>query len=102
MTSNVIKLTIKTKVDKKRKIVAKTSRQQLLDTLRAECKRREGTKYSLSENTLLIELAKDAARSSKRSITWYGIRFPLRNGIWITVLDPETGKPLISAPGGLL
>lgn len=78
------------------------TRQQILHRLRAESARRGNSGYRFSEKGFLIELAYAAAHSTQRSILWRGIRFPLRQGIWLAVLDPETGKGLVNTTGGML
>ena len=78
------------------------TRKELLAMLRSESIRRENSAYQINDGGLLIDLAYAAANSTKRSITWRGIRFPLRVGIWLTVLDPETLKPLVSTQGGVV
>ncbi len=102
MTANVIRLKVKVRAEKKPRPARAPSRKRWLDLLRAESQRRAWTGYSLSEKTPLIDLARAAAYSTKRSITWNGIRFPLRHGLWLVVLDPETGTPLISTSGGMV
>ena len=109
MTATIFKPSIKSKARsghkrhaKKFKALHKLSRAELLDCLRLESRQRAGTAYSFEENTPLVELAYFAFCARKRSVSWRGIRFPLRHSLWIVVLDPESFEPLISAPGGIL
>lgn len=78
------------------------NRAELLSQLRRESDMRSGTQYSTYENSLLVDLARRAAYSRGRSILWRGILFPLRHSLWIVVIDPDTGKPLVSTQGGIL
>lgn len=102
MSSVVINLRTKTKADNKPKVDRETTRKKLLRSLRAESRSRAFSRYSMDENTPLVELARAAAYSTRRSIIWMGIRFPLRSFLYVDVLDPETGKPLISTKGGIV
>lgn len=78
-------------------------RAVLLDRLLWESRTRSGTGYSKYETgSPLIELANAAAYASGRHIVWRGIRFPLRHGLFLAVLDPRTRKPLIFTNGGIV
>lgn len=107
MSAKVIQLTIKTDKAKPRKSTKKpkrptaSARKRLLSALRSESRARWCSGYSMDENTPLVELARAAAYSTKRFVTWGGIRFPLRHGWYLTIIDPETGAPLISTKGGV-
>lgn len=78
------------------------SQQKLLAELRRQSKKMEGKRYSFKDEGILIDLAYAAAYRRGRHVTWRGIRFPLRHSLILTVLDPETGLPLIGVPGGFL
>jgi len=79
------------------------SRSWLLNALRQESYAHQRTTYSMTlSHGLLFDLARAAAYCQSRSVTWRGIRFPVRYSWWLTVLDPETKKPLISVPGGII
>lgn len=86
----------------KNRVIRPSRRDELLRRLRAESQVRSHSRYSHRENTLLVGLARTARYSTRRSIRYLGVRFPLRVGLWLDVLDPETGKVLISTNGGLL
>ena len=77
-------------------------RQALLGELRKESEALSGKRYSIHDNSLIAELARAAAYSRKKKVNWRGISFPLANGWLLTVLDPDTGRPLVSTPGGAL
>ena len=51
----------------------------------------------------LYELAQHAsADHGRRFVSFRGIRFPLKFGIWKYIIDPETGETLVSVSGGWL
>lgn len=105
MSAVIVHLTLKKKPSKprKRKVAKREpTKTELLNQLRAESRARAGTRYSLHEDTPLVELAYFASHARGRSVHWRGIKFPIRYSLYRDVLDPETFEPLISALGGVL
>lgn len=77
-------------------------RDQLLSELRRQSVALTGKRYSMKDDGILIDLAYAASYAKRGHVFFRGVRFPLHRGWFVTVMDPETFKPLISVPGGIL
>ena len=110
MSANVIVIEFAPKAAKKKrprrpaaKKPKKSERQLLLEQLRRESKIRCGPKWhSITQGSALYDLAQAAMYAQTRHITWRGIKFPIFHGLWLQVIDPETGKVLVQTSGGIL
>lgn len=73
-------------------------RQQTLCRIRKESDRALLSQHVMSDDLQIMAYLAKVAPPRARSISWRGIRFPLRQGFAInSVLDPETGRPLVGA-----
>lgn len=110
MSANVIVIEFAPQPAKKKrphrtvaKVKKKSEQELLLAQLRRESKIRCGPNWrKITKGSALYDLAQAAMYAQKRHITWRGIKFPIFHGLWLQVIDPETGKVLVQTSGGIL
>lgn len=81
------------------KNLSATVRRRLLETIRLQSRLIGMGFFRRDTAPELFDLAMAAKERRGRSMTFEGIRFPLKHGWHVYVCDPETGETLAAAGG---